>query len=201
MNAYQQIRERARRKRDEAIRDARSEYDQTMKRIEVVERSLGAPLLKQVVIPEPEVRKIMDLILEVIPKDRPFTSIDVVELLRDYYPEREFKPNTVRTYMHRLALFNKLKRICRLRGTEVTWAAIDCPVKEPYDGSASLVDVAELVLKESGPMTMLQLTLAVQKRGMRPEAKPRSLMESLRRALCHNQGRFRKGIEGRWRMA
>jgi hypothetical protein len=58
-----------------------------------------------------------------------------------------------------------------------------------------------LVLRELGPMNILNLTVAILARGRRPEVKPRPLMESLRRALCQNQGRFRKDGVGRWGVA
>ncbi|MEX2307129.1 MAG: hypothetical protein WD738_06030 [Pirellulales bacterium] len=198
MDAYQQLRQRAKQRRDEAIREARSLYDQALKRIELLERSLGREMPKQTIVPEPDARRIMDLMVENMPMDRPFLAQELVELLRDLYPERDVAPKTVRAYLHRLIVRGEIRRVSRPKGKEVLYAAKTCTADGPPDAAAALINVAETVLREVGPMTMLQLTLAIQDRGTRPELKPHSLMQSLGRALRDNQGRFVKGKEGRW---
>ena len=200
MDAYSTLRDKARVQRDTAIRDAQSLYKQTIKRIELLERSLGN-YKKQPVVPEPEQRAILALMREMIPKDRTFTMVEMAEMLRERYPDREFKTLTLKHYFHTLSVRGEIKRVAKLAGRQVTWADKDCDVQPTIDGAAELVYVAALVLEESGPMTMMELTLAIQSRGTRPDAKPRSLMVSLQRALWHNQGRFERAQGGRWGMA
>jgi hypothetical protein len=201
MDTYTALRKRALAKRDEAIKDARSLYKQALRRIDQLERQLGREIPRQAIVPEPEAKKIMDLMLENIPKDRPFLAQELVELIRELYPERDVSPKTVRTYLHRLLVRGEIKRVCKPKGQEVMYGHRDCPAQGPPDEAAALTNVAETVLQEVGPMTMLQLTLAIQDRGTRPELKPHSLMQSLGRALRENQGRFVNGKDGRWGLA
>jgi hypothetical protein len=201
MDAYTDLRNRARARRDETIREAHSLYKQALKRIDLLERSLGREKPKQAVVPEPEARRIMDLMVENMPKDRPFSSAELVELLRDLYPERDIAARTIRTYLHRLIVQGEIRRVCKPKGKEMLYAHKACTVETVPDQAAALTNVAEQVLQEAGPMTMLQLTLAIQDRGTRPDIKPHSLMQSLRRAIWDNQGRFVKGKDGRWNIA
>jgi hypothetical protein len=201
MNVYQELRIRARQKRDEAVRDAQSIYKQIIKRIELVERSLGCPLRQQPVTPESVAQSIMRLMVADMPKDRAFEGGELAALLRDRYPERQIDTRTVRTYLHRLSVQGLVRRVSKPNGRLVQWAARECPIEVVPDEAAALVNVTEVVLRESGPLNLMQLTLAMQKHGTRPELKPRSLMEALRRSLCYNQGRFLKGRDGRWGVA
>jgi hypothetical protein len=198
MNAYQQLRQRAKQARDESIRDAQSLYKQAIRRIELLEKSLGGGTPKQALTPEPVAKALMALMLEKMPQDRAFTSHELVDHLRRAFPEREIVVRTVRTYLHRMAISGDVRRVCKARGQTVQWAARDCPVESVPDEAAALTNVCDHVLRQSGPMTLMDLTMAVQKRGTRPGAKPRSLMESLRRAMCQHQGRFVKGEGGQW---
>jgi hypothetical protein len=198
MNTYTTLRDRAGANRDEAIRDANSLYKQALKRIDQLERQLGREIPRQAIVPEPEAKNIMDLMVENMPKDKPFMAQELVDLLRDLYPERDLSPKTVRTYLHRLLVRGEIKRVCRPKGKEVMYGHKDCTVEGNPDETAALTNVAELALREQGPMTTLQLTLAIQDRGTRPELTPHSLMQSLGRALRDNQGRFVKGKDGRW---
>jgi hypothetical protein len=74
MDAYTELRQRARSKRDETIRDANSLYKQAIKRIDQPERQLGRAMPMQAVVSEPDAQGIMELMLANMPKARVWGS-------------------------------------------------------------------------------------------------------------------------------
>jgi hypothetical protein len=60
------------------------------------------------------------------------------------------------------------------------------------------VDVAEAVLRESGPLSLVELTLAVMARGHRSTDDPRAVSRSISNGLGYRKGRFSRDGEGKW---
>ena len=58
--------------------------------------------------------------------------------------------------------------------------------------------VAKEILLEGKPMTMVELTLEVQRRGCRPLDTPRDVAHAIRRGLQYYARQFRKDDKGRW---
>jgi hypothetical protein len=61
--------------------------------------------------------------------------------------------------------------------------------------------VAREILLEGKPMTMVELTLEVQRRGCRPLDSPRDVAHAIRSGLKHYRREFRKDNAGRWSVA
>jgi hypothetical protein len=60
------------------------------------------------------------------------------------------------------------------------------------------VDVAEAVLRESGPLSLVELTLAVMARGHRSTDDPRAVSRAISNGLGYRKGRFARDGEGKW---
>lgn len=60
------------------------------------------------------------------------------------------------------------------------------------------IEAGEHVLRELGPMTLVELTIEVQRRGCRPGDAPRKLEHNLRVGLIYHSERFSRDREGRW---
>ena len=58
--------------------------------------------------------------------------------------------------------------------------------------------VARAVLLEGKPMTLVELTIEVQRRGCRSLDDPRTVLRAIRNGLNHYRGEFRKDQAGRW---
>jgi len=58
--------------------------------------------------------------------------------------------------------------------------------------------VAREVLLEGKPMTIVELTLEVQRRGCRSLDEPRAVAHAIRSGLQHYRRQFRKDHTGRW---
>ena len=57
---------------------------------------------------------------------------------------------------------------------------------------------AETVLRESGPLTIVELVIALQSRGCRSFDDPRKLAKCIRAAFYYHRERIRKDRQGRW---
>lgn len=60
------------------------------------------------------------------------------------------------------------------------------------------VDVAESVLRESGPLSLVELTLAVMARGHRSTDDPRTVSRAISNGLGYRKERFSRDEDGRW---
>ena len=57
---------------------------------------------------------------------------------------------------------------------------------------------AETVLRESQPLTIIELVIALQRRGCRTYDNPRKVAKCLRSAFYYHRERFRQDAEKRW---
>jgi hypothetical protein len=64
----------------------------------------------------------------------------------------------------------------------------------------ALTDIAEKVLRESGPKHPTELVVAIQEMNYRPDTDPRRLVASLKNAARRYPGRFNVGADGRWQV-
>ena len=60
------------------------------------------------------------------------------------------------------------------------------------------IKAAETVLRESGPLTIVELVIALQSRGCRSFDDPRKLAKCLRSSFYYHRERIRKDRQGRW---
>jgi len=197
MDAYAALEKQARKKRDAAIQRVRVEYRDTLQRIHNLRDALGESV-------EPDKRAkpkpIVELVQELMPRDRAFTFADVLRILRDAEPNREFNDPSIRSM---LAQLDKRGIVCRVGTNQrgrVLWAAGDSKIEaEPY-GQASLVDMAETILQKNGPMRPAELVVAIRETGYRADADPHATMAAVRQLLRRYTKWFKQGGDGRWTM-
>jgi hypothetical protein len=198
MDAYEQLKSQARDKRDAAISRARTEYRDTLGRIDSLRSDLGEDVLAA----KPQRTKpIIELIVELIPRNKGFTFADVHRALCDSEPGRQFNQLSVRTLLPKLEAQGIIRRVSKNQKGRVVWAAAGAKVQESPYGAMPLVDVAEHLLRESGPMTTVELVVAMQEHGHRADVNPRQLVAALRTSLRRYPGRFVRGGDGRWGVA
>lgn len=63
----------------------------------------------------------------------------------------------------------------------------------------SVASLAELILRECGPMTLVEIVVEIRERGLRDD-EPHALVRNLRASLRHHVGTFWQDGE-RWRVA
>jgi hypothetical protein len=198
MDAYAALERQARKKRDAAISRARVEYRDTLQRIHNLRDALGESV-------EPDKRAkpkaIIELIQDLMPRDRAFMFADVLRILRDAEPNREFNDPSIRTMLAQLDKRGIVRRVGTNQRGRVLWVAGDSKIEaEPY-GQASLVDMAETILQKYGPMRPAELVVAIRETGYRADADPHATMAVVRQLLRRYTKRFNRGGDGRWGVA
>jgi hypothetical protein len=198
MDAYEQLKEQARKKRDAALKRIRANYQATVAKIDALRTDLDgyAPAAKA-----KKAKPILEMVCDLMPRDRGFTFADIHRLLLEACPGREFNELTIRTLLPKLEAQGILRRVTKNQQGRVVWAAAGAVVQESPFGAMATTDVAELILRESGPMMPAELVVAIQDRGHRTDASPRQLLASLRTAVQRYPGRFLTGEDGRWTAA
>jgi len=201
MDAYEQLRQRARSKRDAAIRAAQSEFRQSVRRINELERKIGEGASPPPPGNAAKGRIVWTIIRSLIPQDREFTIDDMKRWLAENHSTRKFPASTVRASFRRLADQGLIRPVRRGHAAQVTWIACeDGSADDVPFASLSLPDAAEVVLRDFGPLREVELVLAIQQRGNRRDAPSGRVVKSLAKALQSNPGRFVCGDDGRWRL-
>lgn len=198
MDAYDQLRQQARKKRDAVIMSARRECRDSIRKIDAISRRLSQAALKRRAKPG---QPIIEMICDLIPQDRTFTFGEIVEQLQDADPGRDFNVPSLRTFFQKLRDRGIIRRVSKVDGGCVLWAATGHVIPDGPFGAMSLVDVAELVLRDAGPLWPTELVLTIQERGYRTDADPRKLLNSLQTSLKRNRERFVCDEDRRWGLA
>jgi len=189
MDAIKLLRQRAADKRDKAVKAARDEFRKTARLLDELQDRVGKPL-------EPprrhknQPRPIVELIASLIPKDRTFTLSDVLGLLQEAEPGRQFHVPTVRTLFPDLVKAGTIRKVRRAANGCVHWAAAECEVEDEPIAAMSIADAAAVVLEESGPLTAVEIVVSLKERGYRADADPRMLLRTLQYSFKRNRGRF-----------
>jgi hypothetical protein len=195
MDAIDELRQYALSQRDETIRITRELCARRLAEIEQLRRNLG--IEGRAVGGQP----MSEMVCDLIPTDRTFTIREIIEGLRAADPEREFTLPSVNACIHGLKDSGMVKRVSRGDGGQAIWAAAALDVEEGEFGSMRMADVSAILIGERGPMTAVELVIAMQQRGYRPEANPNLLVRSLATTLKRAKGRFRADDKRRWRVA
>jgi hypothetical protein len=197
MNAIKILRDQAAKKRDDAIKAARDEYHDTIRHIDELGQRLFhvAPVRRG----KERQRRIVDLIVEMMPKDRPFSIREVLASIREAEPKRQFHEPTIRTLFKRLIDQGVVRKVRKGDRGFILWAAAECPIEDHGPlASVSIADAVEYVLHERGPLRPVEVVLAVQEFGYRPDADKRALLGTLAQAYKRNKHRFAIGDDGKW---
>lgn len=198
MDAYSQLEKQARQKRDAAIARARVEYRDTLRRIHNLRDALGESI-------EPAKRSkpkpIVALVQDLMPRDRAFTFADMLRILRDAEPDREFSDPSLRSLLAQLDKRGVVRRVGSNQKGRVLWAAGDSKIEAAPYGQASLVDMAEAMLHKHGPLKPAELVVAIRETGYRADADPHATMAAVRQLLRRYTKRFKRGGDGRWQVS
>lgn len=192
---YEQLKAEAAKKRQEATQRARREYQETLRQIEALRCRMGYdPPRKK----PKRYRPIVELIADVMPRQKTFTFAEIHKLLTEAQPDREFNQLSVRTTLRQLSKQGMVKSVAKDQAGRVLWAAADAEIKTSPFGSKPLTEVAEIMLRERGPMQPVELVIAIQETGYRAEANPRRMVAALRSSVRRYPGRFTVGDDGKW---
>jgi hypothetical protein len=123
--------------------------------------------------------------------------MDAIELLLDQARTRRDTAilEAKREYHYALRQIQELNRKLRLRKPAKPRRIM--PGEHP---SLKATTVARAILMEGRPMTMVELTLEVQRRGCRSGDRPRAVAHAIRAGLRYYSREIRRDDNGRWSM-
>jgi hypothetical protein len=176
MDAYHELRAKAARKRDGIIQRARKDYRDAIRQIDALRSRLdpNAPTAKP-----SRARTMIELVCDLIPRDKAFTFADVLVALKQAEPGRKFNELSVRTLLPKLETQGIIRRVSKNQAGRVEWAAAGAVIAENPYGAMALTDIAEQVLRERGSMTPTELVVMLQEQGYRATADPRRMVAAL----------------------
>jgi len=156
-NEFTALRARARARRDKLIAEAKAEYESTLKQIAVLEQDLLGSVTSRHV-------SISASIESVIPRDRIFTTLDIMAALEAKEPGRVWKPGSINNHISTLRRKGIVRRLKKSNGTApAQYAMKDAKVEERPFGDATLAAVVAKMLTH--PMTQTELTVALLEAG------------------------------------
>jgi hypothetical protein len=174
-NEFTALRARARARRDKIIAEAKAEYESALKQIAVLEQDLlGKETQRHV--------KISTSIDRIIPKDRPFTTLDIMAALEASQPGRVWRPGSINNHMSWLRKKGIVKRLRKSNGTTpAIYAVKDLDVSNGPFGDATLGQAVAKVL--TSPMTQTELVVALLEAGYRTTMKREYLRNAVGEVL------------------
>ncbi len=194
MDAYELLKKQAAEKLDKAITLARKEYRDTCDKINSLRRELGDE-------PEPglRVRKTaIDAVREFMPRDRPFSNREVLEILQAAEPERHWNRGSVKAAVYTLADRKELRRIAKDDKGHILWVTFDNDTAAPPYAVMPMSDVIAEVLEGSKGMKPAELVVAIQALGCRAEDDPGKVLRCVRKSLHANPRRFIRSEVSGW---
>jgi hypothetical protein len=157
MNEFIALRARARDKRDKLIAEARKDYEATLVTIASLEQDLlGRESSRH--------KRISASVESAIPRDRPFTTVDIMTSLEAIDPGRVWRKRSVDSHIARLRERGLVRRMRRAKSTEPA-QYVRCGVEVerlPFEGM-TLAEVIRAVLTK--PMTQTELVVRMVEAG------------------------------------
>lgn len=111
MNTFYELKQIAKRKRDNAINQARREYDSAMEKIAELEAVLNNQPIRKRKNSRAEKGTLADLLFQLLPDDKTVTVTDVCGLIRAADPDRAFTVPTIRTILNRMKHEGVIKQV------------------------------------------------------------------------------------------
>lgn len=183
MESITELRRLARERRDKAISQAKKQYAATLARVAAVEQDLLGH--------QPSDHRCMsDIIEQAIPKDRQFTTGDVLAALQAMEPDRRWYLRTITNQIARLKSKGYIKRLRRpTRTTPAIYACVDSDAAKAAVEQKTLVEAAVEAL-EGTAMNATELSLAVLAAGYQTNMGYRRLRAEINTALRRVPDRF-----------
>lgn len=178
MDNFKQLREIAAKKRDDAIKAAKTEFNETSQKIAELETRLKTKRM-----PRPNARagrpKLADLVYEAMPDDRTFTLDDLLGVLNANHPERKWIKQSVNVAVNRFLKAGAIKRIAFAGHKRKAEFALP---DTPFEPVKTMLDWARDV---EGWETMqpVELMVRMTELGYELEVPPKDAVKSLEREI------------------
>ena len=186
-NEFNALRSRARERRDKAIAEARREYNAQLVKIAELEQDLLGKV-------QTGHKKISSAIESVIPREAPFTTVDLMAALEALDPRRNWRKRSLDNHLSRLRERGLIKRVKRPSVHEpAVYAREGAPVKAAPLDDLTLLQVIGRVLTR--PMTVTEVAVAVLEAGYQTCMSKSNLRVHVGKTLA--RGGF-KCDGGRW---
>jgi hypothetical protein len=178
MDTFAELRKKAREIRDLAINEARQDYASRLTRIAALERELWDGK-------KTRYKRLSYAIESVIPKDRPFTTVDVYSALEAMDDRRSFKKGWVISHLGRLCDRGIIRRVQKNHGkTHAIYARAGVEVELVPFESLTLPLAVETILREHGkPLFPIEIAVRLVERGFRTEMR-QDLLRGAVAACC-----------------
>ncbi len=176
-----------REKRDKAIALARSDYEATLVQIATLEQDLlGKESSRH--------KQISACVESVIPRDRSFSTVDVMTSLEALDPGRVWRKRSVDSHISRLRERGLVRRMRKAKGTEpAVYVRVGATVPKLAFEDMTLPEVIRAVLDR--PMTQTELAVRMLEAGYDTTMEPRALRNAVGVEL--RKGGFRSEA-GKW---
>jgi len=121
-----------------------------------------------------------------MPKDREFTTAELYALATKAMPKRRLTLLKVRSALANLEETDRVRR-SRLIHAKIQWASPDFVAEVRKWSVPTCARVAEKVLRERGPLPLLDLVVAMREAGFRADDEPRLVRNAVAKALYTNR--------------
>lgn len=177
----QQLRDAALKRRDDAIKAAKQEYDENLRKIAELETTLFGRSYKNKLVRTRE-RSFKNLIFENLPNSE-FTIDEVCGILASVAPERNIIKHSVTT------IINRFKREGRVKQTQFAGHKRKAKFALPHIGVPEVKTMAQWakeVINDNGgdrPMKPVEILLEMSERGYQMDVPPVDAVKSLVREM------------------
>ncbi|HTQ41006.1 MAG TPA: hypothetical protein VMJ32_18470 [Pirellulales bacterium] len=193
MEAFNELRRKAREKRDKAIYAIKDAYETTLVRIAALEQDiLGKDLSGH--------KSIAECINSVLPSDREFTTVDVMASLEAMNSRRVWQRHSIDSHISRLRERGIVKRLTKAKGPQpAVYVRVGVDHQPAPFEDMRLVDVAAQVL-QGRSLNITELAVSMLEQGYRTTMTQRGLRNALAVAMKKNRGWFAER-SGKWSVA
>lgn len=194
-DSFADLRERAAAKLDSTIEAARKEYRDTILKINQLQDEL-APRKARAAARFPT--SIMGLVGQHIPRDRQFTSHDILDAMELAHPDKPLNQKTVVWAVGRLGARGLIRRVAKDRLGNIIWCHAESQLDDKPFEVMPVSDVITQVLQD-GPQTPHEIVAGAQKIGFRASDNPVDVLRVIRKSLSMNPKKFKRDrMTGRW---
>lgn len=181
MNAFEDLRKIATAKRDNAFKQARSEYSDAIRKIAELESQLTGSRKR----PKSKLDNgsLPDIIFHSAPVDRPFSIEEACGFIRAADPDRKFTKASVNTTVNRMKNEGVLKHIATAKGkNQVALYALADANCHPQ--RKLLIDWArEILAANNKPMKAVEVMVEMVEKGFQMQSEPAKCVKRLKAEL------------------
>lgn len=186
MKPFDDLRQLASDRRDQAIETAKAEYREALKSIAAMERRLGVETPAKYQERRPS---LADATVSLVPQDCTFGLDDICGWLRQDDPSRTFTRGSITSNLYVMVKRGIIKRVRYASGNQC--AAYAVPSFNCDGPPSTILDIAEAVLREADkPMTATEIMVTMIESGFESEIGPKRAMASLLRGMSKRTSRF-----------